>query len=207
MSNEVMFLAPLRLEALALRIGAPHHLIERIGMGPVRAAKACRSLSAKTFADRPIVLAGVAGALAKDMAPGEVVVASSLLSMSGGNAIALPGADELGTVLKEKGYVVHIGPIVSSPSIVRGDAARGDAAKTGAVAVDMEALWCSPLARSHPFFVVRVILDVAGQDVWSWRTPRAFLVAFQALSRIARIVSNEAFSFLPSVPLREIGES
>lgn len=206
MSTEPIFLAPLRLEALALRLGAPHSCIERIGMGPIRSAQACRSISARIAPERPIVLAGVAGALVDGLHPGDVVVANSLSAMNGAKPVMLTGACDLATELEHYGHVVHVGPILSSSSIVRGDAARADAAARGAVAVDMESLWCAPLALAHPFYVVRVILDLPGHDVVSWGMPRASLIAFRALARVARVLTNSTIALAHNVPLTEVGE-
>ena len=170
-----LFLAPLRLEALALRLGAPRVDQQRIGMGPVRAVAACARLT-QAGDGRPIVLIGCAGGLDPSLRPGDLVVASSVVELGRDDPVPLAHGAEVADRLRAAPGIagtsvgVHLAPIVSSPRILHGGEARETATAGGAVAVEMEAFWCTPFARTHPFVVVRSILDVPGKDLFTLRT-------------------------------------
>ncbi len=185
-----VFLAPLRLEALAVRRGAPGVRVERIGMGPDRATSARVRLSRLLPAGQPVVLFGVAGALECGLKPGDVVVASELGSLGSDETTELPDAADVAQVLRRaltsRTTTVHVAPVVCSAKVIHGDAERQKAAARGAVAVDMESLWCAPLGRGRPFAVVRTILDVPGRELVSWRTLPGAASALSSLARAAR---------------------
>jgi 4-hydroxy-3-methylbut-2-enyl diphosphate reductase len=201
-----VFLVPLRLESAAVRRGARRARIERIGMGPDRATSARVRLSRVLPPRQPVVLLGVAGAIVDGLEPGDAVVATELGSVGAEETSTLPGAKGIAELLRATaafgGRSVHLGPIVCSSSVLSGDAARAKAAAQGALAVDMESLWCAPLCRGRPFAVVRVILDVPGRELFSWRTPVAASAAFRSLVRAARSLESWApVSVFPSPPL------
>jgi len=199
-----LLLVPLRLEAAAVRAGVPDAPIRRIGMGPIRATVARARLQEEP--PRPLALVGVGGGLVAGMAPGDVVVATSV-STRGGAPIALRHASEVALACREAGCPVTEAPIVSSPKIVSGAAARAAAASDGAVAVDMEAYWCAPLAVTRPFVVVRVLLDVPGAELVSWRLPRACATAWRSLKLAARAVASWSPTSLDPQSLLEVGDS
>jgi 4-hydroxy-3-methylbut-2-enyl diphosphate reductase len=192
MSAGPLFLAPLRLEAAALRRGAPNGSVELVGMGPARAASTCARLSAKAVPGRPIILAGVAGGLVAGLSAGDIVVASSLAAMTPEAVIELPAAAELAATLEGAGLRVALAPIFSSEKILHGPKARADAAATGATVVEMEARWLTPLMARHPFGVVRIVLDTLGADLISPATPRAAVRAYRALRDCAAALSDWA---------------
>jgi 4-hydroxy-3-methylbut-2-en-1-yl diphosphate reductase len=169
-------LAPLRAEQLALAgAGVP---VRRIGMGPARAAAAARALPA----GEPVLLAGVAGGLGRQVRPGEVVVADAVLDETGARH-AIPSAELLAGALRRIGFTVHIGPIVTVPRLADG-ADRAALAATGALAVDMES---APVAGILPsgtaFAVLRTIVDTAEHPLWSAGTPARGIAALRALRR------------------------
>lgn len=206
-----LFLVALRLEALSLRLGAPGVDQVRIGMGPVRAVAACARLSRQ--ADRrPVVLIGCAGGLDPSLRPGDLVVASSVVEADRAEApVPLTHAEEVFRRLQAapgiagSGHGVHLAPVVSSARIVHGDEARAAAGRKGA-AVDMESLWCAPLARTRPFAVVRAILDVPGKDLFSLSTAAVALRCARSLAAAARALSDWHPGSLETDPLLEIGE-
>ncbi len=205
-TNGPLLLAPMRVEELAVRRGARHAEVRRIGMGPVRATAARVHLSGAPEAGglepgRPVVLLGIAGGLRRGQRPGDIVVASELSSLDSDETIALTGALELAERIEQAGTRrVTVAPIVSSARIVHGGEARAKAAARGAVAVDMESLWCAPLAREHPFAVVRVLVDVPGVELGLLAKPGALVASFRRLALAARAV--EAWS-----PVGEAGRS
>ncbi len=185
-----VLMAPLLLEALAARRGAPGCRVERLGMGPGRAQAAAARLQGSIPSGSPAVVLGVAGALVEGARPGEVVVASELSSTTGGSSVPLRSAAEVAELLSLAGLSVLQAPVVSSPTIVSGAQARLDAASGGAVAVDMESYWCLPLSADRPFAVVRVVLDIPGRDLWSPASLPAAAFAFRALVRSARALAR-----------------
>jgi 4-hydroxy-3-methylbut-2-enyl diphosphate reductase len=187
-----LFLAPLRLEAAALRRGAPRAEIVRVGMGPARAAATCARLSAASADARPIVLAGVAGGLVAGLAPGDVVVGSSVLGPHADPEVALPAAAQLVAQLEEAGVPVRLAPIYCSPKILRGEDARRSAAATGASVVEMEARWLTPLLARQPLTVVRVVLDTLDSEFGSRSMPRAAWCALKVLRRCAAALADWA---------------
>ncbi|MCU1493052.1 MAG: hpnH [Acidimicrobiaceae bacterium] len=201
-----VFLAPLRIEAFAIRRGAGSAPVERIGMGPGRATAARARLEHSLAPGRAVVLLGVAGALVVGLEPGEVVVASSLHSTTSSEPVHLDAGEEVAEILERAGLAVHHAPVVSSPAVVSGDVARRAATAGGAVAVDMESYWCAPLARRRPFVVVRVVVDVPGRDLWSLATPGAATRAYRSLVRSARALRHWSPVSVNGSPLLEVGD-
>ncbi|HEY5658295.1 MAG TPA: 4-hydroxy-3-methylbut-2-enyl diphosphate reductase, partial [Myxococcota bacterium] len=74
--RRLLVAAPLRIEARALRRGAPELRVIRTGMGPDRSRRAADRLRGDP-AER-LVVAGFCGALDPALLPGQVVVASEL---------------------------------------------------------------------------------------------------------------------------------
>lgn len=210
-SAEPLFLVALRLEALSLRLGAAGVDHRRIGMGPVRAVAACARYS-RASDRRPVVLIGCAGGLDPALRPGDLVVASSVVEAGRAEHVALPHAAEVherllaDPAVAGSGVGVHLAPIVSSPRILHGDEARAAARLGGAVAVDMESLWCAPLARTRPFTVVRAILDVPGKDLFSLGTAAVAVRCGRSLGAAARALRHWRPDSLESDTLMEIGE-
>src|SRR5579875_409086 len=79
-AEPVLMLAPLSLEARAVRAGAPWAQVQRIGMGPRRAARSAASADH----GRAVLVAGFCGALDPALQPGDVVLASELRDPAGG---------------------------------------------------------------------------------------------------------------------------
>lgn len=181
-----LFLVPLRTEALAVRRGARAATRERIGMGPVRAS-AARARLARVAAGQPIVLLGFAGALDPALRAGDLVVASASRAQEDAEALLLPEGAAVARLLTLAGMPgsVHLGTLLSTPRVLRGRSARAEAAATGALAVDMESRWCAPLSQTHPFAVVRAVVDVPGHEIVSVATPAATWKAFRALAAAA----------------------
>jgi len=191
-----LLLAPMRVEELLVRAGSrraglPGVEVERIGIGPVRATAARTRLSAALEPGRPVVLIGLGGGLRRGQRAGDVVVASELFALDGDETSAVPAAAELAALLSTGGRLrVSVGPLVSSARIVHGEDARAKAAARGALAVDMEAVWCAPLARRHPFAVVRVLIDVPGSELAALAKPAALLAASRSLLACSRRIAG-----------------
>jgi 4-hydroxy-3-methylbut-2-enyl diphosphate reductase len=160
----LLVLAPLRIEARALGAAADTRVL-RTGMGPKRSRAAARRVAA-TEADA-VAVAGFCGALDPALRPGDLVVATEVRGVGGdGITVACPTAVLLAGALRRAGLVVHTGPIVSSPKLVRG-AERERLLATGAIAADMESAWLAEAAAGRPFAVVRAVVDTPARELHS----------------------------------------
>ncbi len=202
-----LFLAPLRLEALAARRGAPGASVVQIGMGPVRATAARVRTASGEPPGRPLVLLGFGGGLTAEERAGELVVASSVGPIDAEESFVFPEAESAAAHLAACGVAARLAPIVSSPTMLAGTHARDRAAATGARVVDMETLWCAPLARRHPFVVVRAVVDTRGRELRSPATPLAALRAWRALVVAARALAHWDPESVFAYPLLEVGDS
>jgi len=156
---------PLLVERAAL-LGAPANLrVVRTGMGPRRAARA-------RVATGPALVAGVGGGLAPGLVAGDLVVASEV--RHGDTVTPIPSAPLLAGALRRLGLRTHVGPVLSSPQVLKGAA--------GADAVDMESAWLAP-AGDTPFAVVRAVVDTPGRPLWRPGTPARGVRALRALRR------------------------
>ena len=174
---ELVVLAALRLEARALRRGAPALDVRRAGMGPARARRAAVALADSPA--RRLAVAGVCGGLDASQPLGEVVVASEVRLADGP---PVPCEHEaLSAALRTRGIEPRVGPIASVDHVVRG-AEREALRRAGAVAVDMESGWLACAAAGRPFAVLRVVLDAPGREI---ARPGIALDAFRALRRLS----------------------
>ena len=186
MGADLLVLAPLSVEALALRRG--HGLrVVRSGMGAERSARTARKLAAEPA--RTIVVAGLGGALDAHLAPGDVVVADEVRAVDGFTVASCADPESLAAALSRQGLNVSVGRIVSADHIVRGDERR-TLARTGAVAVDMESSWLAPLARGRRFSVVRVVVDTPSHELFRpFHTLPGAIVALRSLARVGRALA------------------
>ncbi|AEA25851.1 4-hydroxy-3-methylbut-2-enyl diphosphate reductase [Pseudonocardia dioxanivorans] len=175
--------APLAVERRALDGDALAGVrLVRTGMGR-RAAGTARALAVD--GPRPVLVAGVAGALAPHLEPGDVVVADEVRDGTGARGpVAVPTARPLAAALRALGLRVHVGPVVSTPQVVDGDQ-RIALATTGALVVDMESADLAAAAAGGPFAVVRVVVDTPGAPLLRPGTPVRGLTALRTLRRAA----------------------
>ena len=183
MSREpsLLVLAPLRLEAAALRPALRDARVLRVGMGRRRASAAAQSVRETPIG--AIAVAGFCGAVTPTLRPGDVVVATEVRTLDG-DVHACRGTAPLVTALRRRGLRVETGPIVSADRIL-GPAERERLRASGAVAVDMESAWLAGAAGARPFAVVRVVVDVRGRRLLDPRTIAAGVRAFRSLRRSA----------------------
>ena len=189
-----VLLAPLSIEAAAVRRGAPGSRIERTGMGPARALATAGRLAGELRDDVPIVLLGLAGGLEVSARPGDVVVATSLAEAAeGASPVGLDPAlsSRLFQCLRERfGGAVKEGRILSSRRVVAGKELDRLAERGEALAVEMESFYLTPLATRHRLGVVRVILDGPGRSLLGLRTVPGGFVALRRLREVAAVVSG-----------------
>jgi 4-hydroxy-3-methylbut-2-enyl diphosphate reductase len=187
-TTSLLVLAPMALEARAIRAGAPWSRVERIGMGPRRARAAARLTHQPAGASA--LIAGVCGALDPRLAPGDVVLASELRTDA--KTLLCPDPTILAGVLRRGGLRVHIGPIVSSTGLVFGERRR-ELALAGALAVDMESAWLADHSGAQPLTTLRVVLDTPRYEFH--RPARAAIAArraFRALREASSLLEGWA---------------
>ena len=172
--------SPSRWEAWALCRGGA---VEVAGTGPRRARR-----TARTLPPRPVVVAGIAGALAPDLAAGDVVVADELRGPDG--VRRLMSAPLLAADLRRAGIPVRLGPVLSAERVVTGSR-RADLAAGGALAVEMESSWLLA-GRAAPDVVVRVIADVAGAALLRPATLLRLRTAWRTLRQLGPLLHDWA---------------
>jgi 4-hydroxy-3-methylbut-2-enyl diphosphate reductase len=174
---------PLAIEHRALGgpgdVRVPTAEVVTTGAGPRRSRAAARALGT-----RPRLVAGVAGALAGGIAPGDLVVADEVLEPEG-RRTRLASAPVLAAALRAAGLTVHVGPVVSAEHVVTG-AAR--AARAGAgLAVDTESAWL--VSDEVPSAVVRAVVDTPDHPLRHPGTVTRGIAALRALRRAAPVIA------------------
>jgi adenosylhomocysteine nucleosidase len=140
-------------------------LLFQTGIGQERA----RAVAAGAPPSRMFLACGCAGALVGWLRTGDVVAADgvSACDASGRVLERLPANAEVVGWATGRGLRVHRGEIVSSPAVLHTTQAKTDAGAGGALVVEMEsaAIAAEARARGIPFVAVRVVLDVAAQEL------------------------------------------
>jgi hypothetical protein len=130
--------------------------------------------------DRPTVIsAGVCGALAPRLAPGDVVVPDAVIGPGGERRDVSP-PDDWRARLSACSAVR--GRLITTPHVVATPAAKAALfARTGAVAADMESsiIVAAAAAAGLPSLVVRAVSDDAGQEL-----PRALIELITPAGRV-----------------------
>jgi len=192
--SDIVVLAPMSLEARAIRSGAPWADVRRVGIGPRRAAGAAEQLLA-TNGHRPVLIAGFCGGLTPELEPGDVVLASELQRPDA--TIRCDDPTILAGVLRRGGLRVHVAPIASSPKLVTGKN-RQTVARGGAVAVDMESAWLAPAARRRPLVTLRVVVDTVSREVHRpLQTVSGTMTGYRALKRACTLIEDWVRSLGP----------
>jgi len=146
-------LAPLRIESFAY--GGADTVI---GAGRDRAQLAGSKLAARLDEHTAVALVGVAGALAPQLVPGDLIIASELRNTESATTRHIPAAALLSAEFKRSRVAAHTGPVVTSATYVRASQ-RSVLAISGALAVDMESSWVMDYLPNNPLAVVRSISD------------------------------------------------
>jgi 4-hydroxy-3-methylbut-2-en-1-yl diphosphate reductase len=185
-TDGIVVLAPLSVEARAVRSGAPWARVHQIGMGPRRAARSAHL--ADGAEGRAVLIAGFCGALDPALEPGDIVLASELRGPTGTTRCDDPAI--LAGVLRRAGLRVRIAPIASSQRLVLGERRRM-LQRTGAAAVDMESAWLAPAARARPLVTLRVVLDTHRHELHRpLRTVAGAAIAYRTLRRACALVEE-----------------
>lgn len=162
---------PLEFERLALR--------GRLATEPVRTGRA-RGGAAR---GRPVLVAGVAGGLARGIRAGDLVVADEV--RADGTVTPSHAAPMLTGALRRLGLDVHCGPVVSATHVVDSIAERDALARHGALAVDTESALLTEPAPPGQGAVIRAVVDTVDEPLLHPGTLIRGPRAFRALRRAA----------------------
>jgi 4-hydroxy-3-methylbut-2-en-1-yl diphosphate reductase len=183
----LLVLAPLGVEAVALRRALPGARVVRTGMGRERSLRAGPEIASLLGRGgvRAVVIAGVGGGVRAGTRPGDLVVASEVRSPDG-PAVRVAG-ETLFAALRRMGRSVHLGPVASEPRPVAGDA-RSALAAEGVLAADMESAWLVATVREvapgTPVAVLRAVADTPGRElIRPLATALSGIAALRALAR------------------------
>ncbi|QUQ62669.1 hypothetical protein [Kutzneria sp. CA-103260] len=172
MADPLVVATALRIERFALRRGLRGVPVTAVGMGVRHPSRLALPAGAA------LVVAGLAGALVDGLNPGDLVVDDRSLALS----------------LRGNGFVVHHGAVAFSDHLV-GSAERAElAARTGALAVDMESAGLLALAGDRPHAVVRAIVDTPSRPLLGPATLGGGIAALRRLAAIGPVLRHWAES-------------
>ncbi len=192
-SSGLLLAAPMRIEARLVSSGARRSEVHRTGMGPRNAMQAAQQLAA--LPGEALFVVGFCGALHSGLRPGQVVVADRVYTAQDEGhrhtEVACGRCEGVVRALREDGFAVDVGPIVSVAKLALGGR-REELHRDGASAVDMESAWLAAGAGGRPFAVVRVVLDTPEQELLRARMIPAAIRAGDVLRRVARSIEEAA---------------
>jgi len=194
-------------------------VVVQSGMGPVNAKRCIENFQARMQMGviRQMWLVGVCGGLRADLKPGDLILADSSIGLSpqgevSQEFIVVDDAvrDSVACAAKKIGHSLTIGPVAttSHPLIHRAD--KQVAAKSGAIAVEMEA---GPLVeyahgQSNSLIHLRVVMDpensgpILASKPWTaiegglgFRKLRHLLLAGRTLKRVISVLAETGGPF------------
>jgi 4-hydroxy-3-methylbut-2-enyl diphosphate reductase len=181
-SNGLLVLTPLRIEAMAARGSSQ---VIRTGMGAARSRVAAAQVA--EMPARAVAVLGFCGALTDDVEPGDVVVADEL--RGNGPPLKCEPLQQLLQSLETVGVRTRVGPLVSVPKLSLGSE-RARLAEDGSIAVDMETAWLAPAAAGRPFAALRAVVDTPSKELVRFSTLYGGIKAYRALGRAARALDS-----------------
>ena len=151
----ILMVASDRMEFRGMPKLPDFHLIAR-GVG-MKCASAAVDTALQTFPAEAVISTGFCGALDPAMKVGDIVVGTEVVS----------GASHFPALAPCNARRHHTGVVVSNGHIVQTAAEKAALRKTGAIAVEMEAAGVAEraAASSLPFYCVKVVTDLAGEDM------------------------------------------
>jgi 4-hydroxy-3-methylbut-2-en-1-yl diphosphate reductase len=166
-AGDVLVVAPLLVEAFAIKAGARALRVRSTGMGPARARAAVTAIREDPAA--ALIVAGFCGGLSQDSELGEAIVAEEVIELdrhgrADGAGVKCSGASLIGQALSRSGMAVRSGRVASVERIVTGSQ-RERVLASGALAVDMESAWLAQAAAGRPFAVIRIVSDTPRREL------------------------------------------
>jgi 4-hydroxy-3-methylbut-2-enyl diphosphate reductase len=196
--TQLVVLAPLSIEARAVRSALPSALVLQTGMGRDRSTMAlAEGLPQRTSellqAAGAVAIAGFCGALDPSLRPGDVVVATEVRGLDGVTT-PCPSAGIVAASLSAMGITSRLGAVVSTDHVVSGRERERLRARTGAIAVDMESAWLAVAAGDRPFAVLRVVVDTPRRELKGnpVATARGGVRGYRALAKAAPALASWA---------------
>jgi len=138
------------------RLGDHEVLLAANGAGAGRASAALNAALA-SFSPDAIVSTGFCGALAPELQVADVVIATGVTT----------GLGTFGALKPDSGRAHHMGVVCSIDHVAQSMAEKRKLRAAGASAVEMEAGAVAEGAKAHalPFYCVRVVTDLAEEDM------------------------------------------
>jgi 4-hydroxy-3-methylbut-2-enyl diphosphate reductase len=140
--------------------------------------------------ERPVMVAGVAGALGNDLRPGDLVVADEI--RGAGEPMPCHASPFLVGAVRRAGLRVHHGPIVTAPRIVDAPDTRRTLAENGALVVDTESALLAAAAPPGQAAVIRAVVDTPDHRLLHPGTLVRGPRALWALRRAAPVIDDWA---------------
>ena len=152
----LLIVAADRMEFAAMRQNPPEWMLAAGGVG-VKCAAAAAEKGIAEFRPDAVVSTGFCGALAPELAVGDIVVATEVLG----------GDQHYPAAPLASARPHHQGAVRTSFRVAQTVDERRTLRATGAIAVDMEAsaVAASACAHSLPFYCVKVVTDLAGETM------------------------------------------
>jgi 4-hydroxy-3-methylbut-2-enyl diphosphate reductase len=143
--EDLLVLAPLRVEARAVRSLRDRGTVLRTGLGAAKARRAAQEIGQRSFGQ--LMIMGTAVGLADELRPGDLVVDASQ-----------PSAPLLAGELRRAGLRARVGPLAAVDHLVH-SAERRELAASGALTADMESAVLAGAAGGRPTAVIRAVSD------------------------------------------------
>ena len=160
--------------------------VARTGFGPRRSARRASELGWQPFGT--LAVAGVGGALDRDLRPGEIVVATEVRRDGGDSPVVqCPSAPLLAGELRRAGLAARTGPVVTTARRASGPG-RERLGEAGSLLVDMESAQLAAAAGSRPVVVLRAVSDGPDRPLLHPATVTGGLVALRALRRAGPVL-------------------
>ena len=191
--KQLLLLAPLRLESLAVRNAAATVMVT--GYGRRRSEQSRRRLDPIIADHQATAVVGFCGAVDPNLAPGDLVVASGVWAPSG-EIRSFPGATMLAGALRRAGLRAHVGPVHSVERLADGFA-RTAFHDAGAIAVDMESAWLVDGIDGATSAVVRAVTDTPSHGLFSPRLPWHAWLAARSLRAATPVLVEWAAAVRP----------
>jgi len=153
--------------------------------------------------DAALAVVGIAGALQRGLAPGDLVVADVVTGPTG--ALACPAAPLVAGALRRAGLSARVGTVVTASQVVTGRS-RADLAAGGALAVDLESAWLAAAGGNGagaaagagvPVVVLRAVLDGPDHPLVRPATLGRLRIALASLSAAAGVLADWAGAMAP----------